>query len=483
MSGPATRIAGKLGKVSDRLDEVGKSAATAATRQRGANGRFISSADKMASAAVAGDTALVRGKRDVDGRLRAARGKSLKEAGDAVTAESSMLDKRVSKEQKAAQKIVKNREMLQARLDRMSAREKARKAKSGGVSIGGAVAAGAAAAMVTQAAQMAYSGARVIMDAQIFRESTTGAFTRLLGSADKAKQAWKIAEGIAISTGANLQETASSLNSLLAQGMALPDAEILIKQMADLKALNPAANLEGITRAMMQIKSTGKLQGDELMQLAEAGLSIDRVYEQLSKTLGKSRDEVLKLQQSGKITSAQAIKAIQDSIAAQTKSAPGALAADAASKSLGGSINRIQAMMDVLMSGEGIDMSPVVGTINALMAALQRPEVQAAINSLFNALVGLMSVDFFGSIGADSVSKVSSMAAGIQGVVTVLRIFIGALAIVKNAILLVGIGINGWILIAQKAWEGLTAIGAGIAAFAVSIVDSVAAIPGRMLDR
>ena len=262
MSGPATRIAGKLGKVSDKLDEVGKSAATAATRQHGANGRFISSADKLAAAAAAGDTALVQGKRDVNGRLRDARGKYLKEAGDAVTAESGLLDRRVSKEQKAAQKIVKNREMLQARLDRMTAREKARKAKAGGVSIGGAVAAGAAAAMVSQAAQMAYSGARVIMDAQIFREATIGAFTRLLGSADKAKQAWKIAEGISLSTGANLQETASSLNSLLAQGMTLPDAEILIKQMADLKALNPAANLEGITRAMMQIKSTGKLQGD-----------------------------------------------------------------------------------------------------------------------------------------------------------------------------------------------------------------------------
>ena len=73
------------------------------------------------------------------------------------------------------------------------------------------------------------------------------------------------------------------------------------------------ANSEQVGRAFLainQIKSAGTLQGDELNQLAEAGVPKAKVYEELAKALGKTVPEILKLKEAGKIESNDAINAI-----------------------------------------------------------------------------------------------------------------------------------------------------------------------------
>lgn len=255
--------------------------------------------------------------------------------------------------------------------------------------------------MVMPAVQAALGAIRAVMDAQQFKQSTMFAFRELTGSAAGAEQAWSVAEQIALRTGNNLQETAGAINSLLAQGFRLPQAEQLVKQMADLKALNPAADLDGITRALAQIKATGKLQGDELMQLNNAGLSTDKVYQQLEKRLGKTREELLKMQAAGKISANDAIAAVQDALSAQTGRPAGALAEELAASTLAGSLGKLRAVRDVLLSNAKIDFSPLSRFLDKLSTALQGDAGKRLSESLSEMFAGMVS--FFGRLTAEDI--------------------------------------------------------------------------------
>lgn len=173
---------------------------------------------------------------------------------------------------------------------------------------------------------------RVIAAAEDFatgKSKAIFAFDKLLGGPAAAARAWDVVRAASEKTRTSLSETAASFNKLLAAGFDLPAADTLFKQLADLKALSPQANLDGIIRAISQIRNIGRLQGDELLQLSEAGVNVSDVYDELAKKLGKTKAEVQKLQAAGKIDAATAIGAIQAAISKRTGVAPGELAAKA----------------------------------------------------------------------------------------------------------------------------------------------------------
>lgn len=255
------------------------------------------------------------------------------------------------------------------------------------------------------------------MELQKFAQSTKYAFGQLLGGGAAADDAWNRAQEIAIKTGLSLQDVASSMNALLAQGMGIDEVTELTKRFADLRAINPAANIDGIARAMSQIKATGRLQGDELMQLNEAGLSSDKIYSQLEKRLGKTREEVLKLQQAGEISAKDALDAIKAALAEQTGKAAGAVAEEAASKTLGGAIGRLQAQIDKMLASESPAFATLARAINMVVEMLAGGKFSGALSSLtglFGSLAGLAErfVIAISQGGADDV--LGQMGAGLS---------------------------------------------------------------------
>lgn len=220
------------------------------------------------------------------------------------------------------------------------------------------------------------------MELQKFAQSTKYAFGQLLGSGGAADDAWNRAQEIALKTGLSLQEVAGSMNALMAQGMGIDEVTELTKRFADLRAINPAANIEGIARAMMQIKATGRLQGDELMQLNEAGMSADKIYGQLEKRLGKTRAEVLKLQEAGKISSEDAIAAIKGALAEKTGAQAGKFAEEAAQKTLGGAIGRLQAQIDKLLATDSPAFAALARSINMIVDAISSGKAAPMIDAL-----------------------------------------------------------------------------------------------------
>jgi tape measure domain-containing protein len=258
--------------------------------------------------------------------------------------------------------------------------------------------AAAAAAIVGVVANIAGQIASFQQD----KAKTLFAFDKLLGPGGGAK-AWETIRAAADKTRTSLTETARAMNNLVAAGFTLPQADTLFRQLADLKTLNPQANIDGIVRAIGQIRNIGKLQGDELNQLSEAGINVDDVYSELSKRLGKTRDEVMKLKEAGKIKSDDAIAAIQASIAKRTGSDPGAVAGKAP-KSIGESWARLK---ETFFDMVKVDFGPMSRFFDKLQTALQGEggqKLAASFERLFAA---------FGKV-LDSVS-IETMAGALEG--------------------------------------------------------------------
>lgn len=111
--------------------------------------------------------------------------------------------------------------------------------------------------------------------------------------------------------GLDVKDTTKTFLKFLALQFDPKSATEMIRMGADLRAFGTDA--EGVQRIFAQIgqiKAKGKLQGEELIVLAENGISTQLVYEELQKTLGKTKDEVLKLQQAGKLDDVTALDAI-----------------------------------------------------------------------------------------------------------------------------------------------------------------------------
>lgn len=183
-----------------------------------------------------------------------------------------------------------------------------------GLAVGAALAAGAAAAMGAAIV-------KVVTEAEAFqsqKQKTLFAFDRLLGGPEEARKAWDMVRAASMKTRTSISETAAAFNSLLAAGFTISDTDTIFKQLASLKTLKPQADLQAITRAFSQIRSKGKLTAEELHGQLGEQLDIGLVYEELSKKLGKSRDEVAKLMSAGKIDAKTGIAAIQEAIARMT---------------------------------------------------------------------------------------------------------------------------------------------------------------------
>ena len=247
---------------------------------------------------------------------------------------------------------------------------------------------------VVTAVTVAFSVA--LVKVQGFKEATLGAFSKLLGGAKAADAAFKATIKTADEIGIGYKEALGSVNSLLAQGFKVDQAQMLVKAMADLKSVNPAANLESIVSAIGKIKATGHLQGDELNMLNEAGLSASLVYQALAKQMGKTVEEVQKMQKAGKLGADEVIKAILSGIQATTH-LPIGEAAKQASSGLLGLLARIGQIPEGLLmaadasQGMGV-LKDVLRNINDAFAPSTAggKAMAAALGELGNALAGVL---------------------------------------------------------------------------------------------
>lgn len=154
------------------------------------------------------------------------------------------------------------------------------------------------------------------------RSSTLRAYTTLLGSSTKAEEEFARAQNLAAMTDLTAGDTLKAQQQLMVAGFR--DKKLTSTLMAgmDLASISTGDKneaLKSFSRATGQILQKGKLQQEELLQLAEgASLSTGLVKEELRKALGlKTVDDVDKRQKAGGIDAITAITAIQRAVLAQ----------------------------------------------------------------------------------------------------------------------------------------------------------------------
>lgn len=284
-------------------------------------------------------------------------------------------------------------------------------------------AAAASAAIALTALGLAAIGA-ALHGAMTFNETKAAslfAFEKILGSADKAAEAWSRVEAAAKRTKTPISEVAAAMNGLMAAGFNLKEAETLFKQLADLKTLSPQANIDGIVRAISQIKNIGKLQGDELMQLSEAGVNVSDVYDEIAKKLGKTKEEVLAMQKAGEIDAKTAIDAIQAAIAKKTGKAPGKVAGEAP-KTAADTLKRLKEEFFNIVE---LDFGPLQSFLGKLEKALSGRGGAMLANSLERLFTALTKgLDSLSAEDITSILKVMSEA--VDGVTKVVTTFTDA---------------------------------------------------------
>ena len=182
--------------------------------------------------------------------------------------------------------------------------------------------------------------------------------------------------------GLDIDQTAHSMANFLKLQFPESEAKKYIKLGADMQALgNSAEDVQGIFRALGQIRSKGRIQAEEMLQLAERGVSQDLIYSSLARNRGltgpDARTQILALQQQGEISATEFFVAFEEAINTKLgQSQAGQSAANFVQNTFRGSKNRLKAQA----TNFWIDL-----------ADFAKPGLQAGFTALSDGMERLMS--------------------------------------------------------------------------------------------
>lgn len=218
--------------------------------------------------------------------------------------------------------------------------------------IGGLKTAYAAAAGIIGGVVIA-SLTRFIKKAAEFEQVRT-AFETFLGSAQKAKIVLRDLEKFAIVTPYTNDQVFKASKTLLAFGTTAKDLMPTLKLIGDVSA-GTGKDLSEMAVIFGQIKSTGRLMGQDLLQLINAGFNPLQV---ISEKTGRSMADLKSDMEKGLISF--------DMVEGAFKSATSAGGLffgmmDKQSKTLSGRLSTLQGNMDILERTIGEQLSPIVG--------------------------------------------------------------------------------------------------------------------------
>lgn len=228
------------------------------------------------------------------------------------------------------------------------------------------------------------------------RTATIRALTQFTGSRSQAELELYRGQQFSQRTDFTAEQIEKSQTRLMAQGFRDKDLYATLFAASDLAAAMPGnknETLDRITGALAQIKSKGRLQGEELtQQLAEAGLNTMLVKQQLMNAYGlKSTQDVDKLIGKGGVTADVALPAIQRAILAQL----GTMRAGEYSSGSSGSVqalisNRDEAIKNVL---KGFDADEHLPAMDRYKRALAEQGRLFDLNSKTGAQLSLVMQD------------------------------------------------------------------------------------------
>jgi tape measure domain-containing protein len=178
-----------------------------------------------------------------------------------------------------------------------------------GVAIGSALGGFIQGAIQQLTAQLGQAARSVIEYSSNLEQAKTG-FETLMGSASAAEKHLKDLQDFAKTTPFQFPDLVTASRRLQNVGLAASEVIPVMRDIGNAAAAAGASSseLDMITLAMSQIIAKGKLSAEEVNQLAERGIP---VWKMLEEQLGRSKGEIIKLAEQGKISSDIFLSAFQ----------------------------------------------------------------------------------------------------------------------------------------------------------------------------
>lgn len=190
--------------------------------------------------------------------------------------------------------------------------------------------------------------------------SVQASFETLLGSKSKADDLFGQVKQYGATTPMNLKDLASATNTMLSFGLESEKVMDYLKALGDVSG-GDAQKFQSLSLAFSQASASGKLMGQDLMQMINAGFN---PLEQMAKTTGKSIAELKDEMSAGKISAEMLQQAFMDATKEGGKY-HGML--NAQSKTLKGAMSNLQDNIDSIYNeiGEATE-EYIIDAINGL---------------------------------------------------------------------------------------------------------------------
>ncbi|BDG16948.1 tape measure protein [Thermus brockianus] len=242
-------------------------------------------------------------------------------------------------------------------------------------------------------------GAKLVIDAVSFKENTLIAFQTLLGSREEAERMMREAVRFAAGTPFETRVVIDAYQRLLTSRFKPAEIPVVLKAVGDLAALKGFSEeiIDRALRAIGQIRAKQRLQGEELDQLAEAGVPLGRVYEVLGRRLGVTAEQARKLQEAGRISADLGVVAVLETIRDTISGGRLGSLIDGFSRSISGLWSTLRSRsLDLFMD---INPAPVRGLLQNLVT-LTDPEgrVGARLKAMLERYIGGAFRGVFGSL-------------------------------------------------------------------------------------
>lgn len=194
-----------------------------------------------------------------------------------------------------------------------------------------------------------------VLNVRANMESLQTSFTVLLGSAEKGNELFEQLREFGATTPLELPDLAKNAQTLLGFGIQAKDVMGILKDIGNI-SMGDAQKMESLTLAFSQATSAGKLQGQDLLQMINAGFNpLQEIAAKTGKTIAEVKDEM----SNGAISADILRQAFADAAGAGGKF-DGML--DKQSKTLKGAKSNLDDAIEMAYNGIGEKLEPAVMT-------------------------------------------------------------------------------------------------------------------------
>lgn len=281
-------------------------------------------------------------------------------------------------------------------------------------------------------------------------EQLTISFETFLGSADKAKQVIQDLKDFEVKTPFEAEQVNQAGRALLAFGTSTEELIPTLTQIGDVAA-GTGKDFNELVLIYGKAQTQGLIQGEELNQLAEAGIPI---YKELSKVLNVSEKDIRKLGEQGKIEFSALQKVFQNLTGEGGKFA-GLMQKQ--SQSIGGLYSTLKSAFGELLTQLGTALAPAIkGILDAAIGLVNF--IKPVLIPVFQLLGSTVSFvfDSIGSVAKTTAGLFSGLGSGIASLMERAK----DIPIIGTYFKVIGAAIQ----VVRDAFQSLTATFSGIKA-------------------